>query len=410
METKEIVVQKYGGSSVSNLARMEKVAEYIGQTTKRVVAVVSAMGKETDRLIQFAQEAYGGPPPRDALDTLLVTGEEQAASLLALAIRRLGRDATPLTGREIGLEAGSTGKIKRVQGVERIKTLLDQDQVVVVAGFQGVIEGTDKVVTLGRGGSDLTAIALAAALGQRHCENYTDIDGIFAIDPRIVPKAKRFSQISYSQLVQLTGVGGGKLQDRAVALASSLGVEIRVLLSPSFGKKSTGGTLVCSGSDIEEMEGFWTQPAVAIQRGSQIKISDVPNQPGVASKIFGVLSDINILDSAQIPGAEKTDISLLCLPEDAPAILSRLHGIKEAGLVGEIKISEPLAVAGLTLVYPLMKEEPGYLQRVFEAIGRAGVNIQMFSSSGTTILAVVREESLERAANALGEEFELITG
>ncbi len=410
MANMKTVVQKYGGSSVATLERIEMVARSIKETARDngVVAVVSAMGRETDRLIKLAQEVSGGLPPRDELDKLLVTGEEQSAPLLVMALRRLGLAATSLTGRAIELEADSAGRAKRIRNADRITRLLSQGQIVVVAGFQGIIEGTDEPSTLGRGGSDLTAIAIAGALGLGYCEIYTDVDGVFMIDPRIVPGAKRFVRISYSQMIQLSGAGAGVLMDRSVALAQNLGVEIRVLLSPSLGE-SSGGTLVCSGSSLEEMEGFGTQPGVAVQRMVQIKISGARNSPGVAGGIFGALSDVNIVDSAQVPGAEEADIALLCLPEDSPRILARLQEARKTGLVGEIGISEPLGVAGLTLVDPTMKEEPGRFGKVFGAIGNAGVNIEMFSSSGTTILTVVREEDLEKAARALGKEFDLLS-
>lgn len=415
MANKEVVIQKYGGSSVADVEKMKKVAEYIKgivERGERVVVVVSAMGKMTDELVQLIEKAYGGPLPldeglQDEQNKLLVTGEEQSAPMLALALRGIGVAAVSLTSREIELQTDAAGRVKLVRGVGGIQSLLEQDKVVVVTGFQGIKETTKVVTTLGRGGSDVTEIALAAALGLKRCENYTDVDGIFAVDPRIVPKAKRFSRISYNQLIQLTGAGSGKLMDRAVILAQNLGVEIQVLRSPSLGN-SDGGTLVCSGSTLETMELLRSQPGVAVQKLRLVKISNIPNKPGVASKIFGALSDINIIDIVQPPSGEKAEISLLSLPQDLPKILSRLYGIKESELVEGIAISDPLEVAGLTLVDPLMKEGPGYLGRVSEAISKAGINIEMLSSSGTTIQAVVKEEGLERATQALAEEFGLV--
>ncbi len=416
MANKEVVIQKYGGSSVADVERIRKVAEHIKGTVergKRVVVVVSAMGKMTDELVRLIEKAYGGtlPPDEETQDEqnkLLVTGEEQSASVLALTLRGMGVPAVSLTSREIELQTDVAGKVKVVKGVGEIKSLLEQDKVVVVTGFQGIKETTKVVTTLGRGGSDVTEIVLTAALGLKRCENYTDVDGIYAVDPRIVPKAKRFSQISYNQLIQLTGAGSGKLMDRAVILAQNLGVEIQVLRSPSLGE-TDGGTLVCSGSTLETMELLWSQPGVAVQRLRLVKISNIPNNPDVASKIFGALSDINIIDIVQPPSKEKAEISLLSLPQDLSKVLSRLYGIKESKLVEGIEISDPLEVAGLTLVDPLMKEGPGYLGRVSKAIGNAGINIEMFSSSGTTIQVVVKEENLGRAAQSLAEEFGLLT-
>lgn len=410
MVDKEIVVQKYGGSSVATPEKIRIVAEYIKMTAKnkRVVVVVSAMGKETDRLIQMAKEIYDGDPPRQELDKLLVTGEQQSAPLLAMALMRLGVDAVSLTGREIMLEADTIGRVKRISGANEIKTFLDQDNVVIVAGFQGIEKSTGRIVTLGRGGSDITAIVVASSLGENYCEIYTDVDGVYTIDPRVIPQAKRFNRIPYDQMIQLSGAGAGVMMDRSVILAQNLGVKIRVLLSPSFGQ-TTKGTLIYSGSTLEEMEGLEFQAGLAIQKERLIKISDVPNRPGVACTILGLLSDINIIDAAQVSGEEKTDISLLCLPEDSSLILSKLHESTELEeFRNGIKISEALEVAGLTLVHPLMKEETGYLHRVSKAIADKGVNIEMFSSSGITILAIVKEEYLQETARSLGEEFKLI--
>jgi len=343
---------------------------------------------------------------QDEQNKLLVTGEEQSAPLLALALWRLGVPAVSLTGREIELETDVNGKVKVVRGVGEIRSFLGQGKVVVVTGFQGIKETTKTVVTLGRGGSDITEISLAASLGEKSCENYTDVDGIYAIDPRIIPEAKRFGQISYYQLIELATAGGGKLMDRAVILAQNLGVEIRVLLSPSFGE-STGGTLVCSGSALERMESSESQPGLVIKELRMIKISNIPNKPGVAGKIFVPLSKINLESSIQAPAEKKAEISILCLPGFVGNILSVLKRVKSESLL-DIEIAEPASVAELTLVDPLMRERPGYLGRVCQAIGKAGVNIESISSPGITIELIVQETDLAKAARAIAEEFQLI--
>lgn len=406
----EIIIQKYGGSSVATAGKIRKVAKHIVKTAKdkRVVVVVSAMGKTTNQLARLASKIYGGEPPTEELDKLLVTGEAQSAPLLAMAIMSLGRPAVSLTGWEIGLEADSNRRVKRIRGIERIKEPLSQGKVVVVAGFQGVIEGTGQVITLGRGGSDLTAIVSAAALGLSYCEIYTDVDGVYTIDPRIVPGAKRYSRIIYRQMIDLSTAGAEVLMDRSVALAQMLGVEIKVLLSPSFGK-TTGGTLVCSGGSLEDMENAFFQPGVAIQQVEQVKISDVPNEPGMAAAIFDNLRGINIWDGSQVPGIGKTDIALVCLSENTSKVLAGLHKAKEAGVAGGFKISEPLKVYELTLADPLMKEGSDYLWKILATMGRAKVNVEMWSTSGTTIMVVVKEEDLKKAALALAEEFNLIS-
>ncbi len=402
-----MIVQKYGGSVLRSLKDIEAVAKHIVETAKKdkVVVVVSAMKGETDDLLKQAREISNNPPLNE-VDELLGTGETKAATLLAIAITELGKEAVSLTGREIKIETDSKRKIKGIAGIERIKELTDQGKVVVVTGFQGMFQG--EVVTLGRGGSDLTAIALAAALGSNYCENFTDVDGIYAVDPRIVPRAKRYERISHNNLVQFTGAGGGKLMDRAALLAQNLGVEIRVLLSPSCGI-STGGTLVCFGSSLGEMESQdpGDQTGLIIQEAEQVKISGVLNESGVVAKIFSVLSDINIIDSVQTTKHRAADITLLCAKEDMEEAISRLRdGKKSATQLGEVGNSMP--VSGLTLVSPMMKEDPNYFIRIFNAISRSGVNIETFSSSNITIMVVVKKEEEKKAARALAEEFQLI--
>jgi aspartate kinase len=412
---REIVVQKYGGSSVADNEKMLKVAEHIKKTAddgKAVVVVLSARGQTTDELIHLAKEAYGGSLPpeeeiQDEKNKLLATGEEQSAPLLALTLWRLGIKAISLTSREIELETNTAGKVKMVRGIREILSLISQGKVPIVTGYQGIKETTKKVIVLGRGGSDVTAVVLTAVLKARHCENYTDVDGIYTVDPRIVPKAKRFSQIPSYQLAQLTELGGGKLMDRAVILAQNLGVEIRVLLSPSFGQ-STGGTLVGRGN-IEEMETSLVQSGIAIQKGKLVRISNVSNEPGVAKEIFEALKEFVLMDSVQGLGEKMADISLLCFADDLSQIMTKLNRTRENGTVGEIKISEGLAAAELTLINPLVKEEPGYFYRVFGAMAKAKINIEMYAAAGSAISVIVREDDLKIAAQALAEEFDLVS-
>lgn len=410
-----IIIQKYGGSSVANLERMKKVAYHIKkvkESGKKIVVVVSAMGDTTGELIRLTETAYGGElPPEEELqdeqNKLLVTGEGQSAPLLAIILRGLGVPAVSLTGREIELETNLNGKVKMIRGVGGIESLLTQGKVVVVTGFQGIKEATKKVTVLGRGGSDISEVSLAASLGVRYCENYTDVDGIYTIDPRIVPEAKRFDQIPYYQLISLAGAGGGKLNDRAVILAQNLGVEIRVLLSPSFGE-STGGTLVCSGVSLERMEPLESQPGIAIQITRLVRISNISNKVGMARKIFESVEKISLVSAIQAPAGEKAEISILCLPERLTNVLSALSDVKKKTLQ-EIKISKPLETAQLTLVDPLMEDDPGYLARVSRAIEKVGVNIESISSPGIDIAVLVKEKDMVKSAQALAREFRLIS-
>ena len=404
---KKLVVQKFGGTSLSSIEKLKKVAQYIHKIakSKKVIAVVSAMGKETDRLLKLAREVSGGNPPAPELDKLLSTGEAQTASLLVMALGALERESISLSGFQIRLETDSAhgkAKIRGIRNIEKIKELLGQDKIVVMAGFQGVVEGTDELVTLGRGGSDLTAIALAGALKTNYCEIYTDVDGVYAINPRIVPAAKRFENVTYSQMIQLSGAGAGVLMDRCVLLAQNLGVKIRVLLSPSFGE-TTGGTIIHSGTTLKDMESsILNQTGVAVQKGALVKISDISNQTEMSKEVFKVLSEIDIIDSIEWDDREKAKILLLCLPEDLFSVLKKLKELKE------IKIEKSYQVGVLTLVDFSMKEEPGYIYRTRKAIAQAGVNTEILSSSGTTILIVVKWEDTEKVANSLSKEFDLL--
>ena len=402
-----MIVEKYGGSSLSSIDKIKAVARHVVEVSKeeKVVVVVSAMGKETDKLISDMKKVSGEEPPEELMDRLLVTGEERTAVFLTAAIKGLGRSAECLTGEDIKLETDEKKRIKGVRNVGIIKDLLKTDCVVVVAGFQGIIEKTNRIITLGRGGSDLTAIAITAALGADYCKNFTDVDGIYTVDPRIVPNARRFDQISYNRLIELTGVGRGKFTDRAIILALNLGVKIRVCISSSLGE-STGGTLVCSGGGVEEME-TQDQTGLVIQRAEQIMLYGVPNRPGAGVGIFAGLRNINIVDSAQGANKNSSNITLFFLEEDREKIISRLRNVKrDTTLIREI--SDTVPVSGLALVCPLMKEKPNYFYKVFDAIHRANINVESFSSSNITILVIVRREDEVKAARALASEFQLV--
>lgn len=414
MKEREIVIQKFGGTSLATPERLRRVAEYVKETVAggtKVVAIVSAMSNTTDDLIQLAGEVSKGfCLPREEMDSLLVTGEIESAALLAIALNSMEVRAASLNGIQIGLEVDAAlQRIRRISGVDRIREAVSRNGAVVIAGFQGVTEGTqDRFITIGRGGSDLTAIAVAAALEENYCEICTDVDGVYGIDPRIVKEARRFERIAFSQMLPLAENGAGVLMPRCVSLAQNLGVEIRVLLSPSIGK-TTGGTLVCSGSTLEDMEPFVYQAGVAVQRGKLVRITNISNKPGMASKIFSALSSINIIDGDQSLGDEKAEISIFCYSDDLEKVLGSLSELKTSNnLFSGINILDGLDVVGFTLVSLLMRQEPGYLYRMFRGLAEVGVNIEMFSSSGATILAVVKEEHLEEAALALAKEFRLL--
>lgn len=409
---KKIVVQKYGGSSLATMEMMEKVAGHIKQTMESgasPVAVVSAMGRETDRLIETVREFYGGDPPVAEIDKVQATGEDLSASLLTIALHKVGLEAISLTGWQIGLETAPENRhrIKRIRNIERIRSALEENKAIVVTGFQGIIENTDEVTTLGRGGSDLTAIALAGALGLDYCEIYTDVDGVYTVNPQLVPRARRLDQVTYDMMIELSSRGTKVLMDRSVELARRLNVKVRVLMSPSIGN-STGGTLVCSHTgNLEDMEmALSERTGVAIQDNlGAVVISGMPDREGIVSEIFGRLASINLVDAAQIPVEEGFSIMILCQEEHLGGALEKLSSL-EADNPG-LALKGLQNMAGLTLVSPLMKEGVSYLSRMAEAMREAGVRVEMITSSGTTILFIINRQHLEAAALSLAGKFAL---
>jgi aspartate kinase len=404
---------KFGGTSVGTSERIGIVARHVLEVARegRVVVVVSAMSGRTDGLLELARSvAPNAPAMSPEIDNLLSTGEIESAALLALAINECAGTenqaiaAESLLGFQIGLRTdGRHGgaRIKTIEGINRISQLLEQGRIVVVPGFQGVREGTDRVTTFGRGGGDLTPVAIAGALKTGRCRIYTDVDGVYAINPRLVPQARRFSKISHEQMLQLAVAGAKVLMDRCVRLAQSLGISVQVLLSPSFGV-SDGGTLV-TGSTQQEMEESVVGTGLATREAMLVRISEIPDKPGMAQKIIKALSGLSPLESLQPPGeGGRADMSFLFLPKDTSTALSCLAKVEG------VRVEAPMSVAALTLVYPFMPEEPNYLDRAVGALATSGVNIEMFRTAATTILFVVQKDCLRQAALALGEEFELL--
>jgi len=413
MEKRTVVVQKFGGSSVANVEKIRRVAEYIKKTVeegKRVIVVVSAMGKDTDYLLDLAKEVCdGGPVSLSELDKLLATGEERSAPLLALALNAKGVPAVSLRGVQIRLTADDVRrKIKGIQNPEKVEAVIRSGKVAVVTGYQGVCEGTeDKVVTLGRGGSDLTAIALAAVFSNLPCEIYTDVDGVYAIDPRLVERAKRFAVIPYIQMLKLAQAGASVLMPRSVVLANNLGVEIRVLLSPSIGE-SNGGTLVYSGSTLDEMETFFTHMAIGVRHLSLIEVNNLANQAELVSEIFEALKEINIEDTAQSFYRDKISLSILCSQNDAKQVLSEIEELKRKEDFNGIQINREIRVSRFTLVSPAMIEGAGYLARVCRALAEARISPKMITTSSDSISIVVEEAAVKKVAEFLAQEFYLV--
>ncbi|GHJ11439.1 aspartokinase [Micromonospora humidisoli] len=405
-----LVVQKYGGSSVANAERIKRVAERIVAARKAgddVVVVVSAMGDTTDELLDLANQVSPLPPGRE-LDMLLTAGERISMALLAMAIHNLGYEARSFTGSQAGVITTSAHGRARIIDVTpgRLKGALDEGSVVIVAGFQGVSQDTKDVTTLGRGGSDTTAVALAAALHADVCEIYTDVDGVFTADPRIVPNARHIRHITYEEMLELAACGAKVLHLRSVEYARRAGLPIHVRSSYST---NTGTMVTGSMEDLPVEQALIT--GVAHDRSeAKITIVGVPDEPGAAASIFDTVAgaEINIdmiVQNVSTEGTGRTDISFTLPKADGPTAMAALS-----------KIQEPVKFKGLlyddhvgkvSLIGAGMRSHPGVAAGFFAALGAAGVNIEMISTSEIRVSVVCRDTDLDRAVRAIHDQFEL---
>jgi len=401
-----LVVMKFGGTSVATAEKIKVVAEHIKSRKEKgdkVIVVVSAMGKETDRLIAMINEIDPNPNLRE-YDHILQTGEIITASLLACALIAINVPAISLSAPQLGIECNNqhgNAKIKKIRKKDFLR-LAAKNQVVIIPGFQGVIEDSLEIATLGRGGSDASAVAIAEAVKADVCEIYTDVDGVYTIDPRLVPNATRFEKISFMQMIAMAAAGAGVLMDRSVKIAQAHNITIKVLLSPSFGT-STGGTIVSArgyGKNIEESI-FLT--GISIKKGvALINISNIPNEPNQAANIFKKINGINILDATQGKAEEKASISILLEGKYLEETVKRLNSLPE------INVFSTNGLVSLSLIDPAMKYNSGYFFKITKALGEAGINIDLLSSGETSIVVTVHENDLAGAANVLAREFELI--
>ncbi|MBY8872904.1 aspartate kinase [Micromonospora sp. PLK6-60] len=405
-----LVVQKYGGSSVANAERIKRVAERIVAARKAgddVVVVVSAMGDTTDELLDLANQVSPLPPGRE-LDMLLTAGERISMALLAMAIHNLGYEARSFTGSQAGVITTSVHGRARIIDVTpgRLKGALDEGSVVIVAGFQGVSQDTKDVTTLGRGGSDTTAVALAAALHADVCEIYTDVDGIFSADPRIVPNARHITQITYEEMLELAACGAKVLHLRSVEYARRAGLPIHVRSSYST---NTGTMVTGSMEDLPVEQALIT--GVAHDRSeAKITIVGVPDEPGAAARIFDTVAaaEINIdmiVQNVSTEGTGRTDISFTLPKTDGPTAMAALSKIQEAvkfkGLLYDDHVGK------VSLIGAGMRSHPGVAAGFFAALGAAGVNIEMISTSEIRVSVVCRDTDLDRAVRAIHDQFEL---
>ncbi|GLZ08206.1 aspartokinase [Actinomadura sp. NBRC 104412] len=410
-----LVVQKYGGSSVADAERIKAVAQRIVANKKAghdVVVVVSAMGDTTDDLIDKAEQVSPLPPARE-LDMLLTAGERISMALLAMAIANLGHEARSFTGSQAGvITDGAHGKAKIIDVTPgRIRTALDEGSICIVAGFQGVSQGTKDITTLGRGGSDTTAVALAAALDADVCEIYTDVDGVFTADPRIVPAARRIPLISYEEMLEMAASGAKILHLRCVEYARRYNIPIHV--RSSFSQKE--GTWVVDSSDIEarkdgDMEQAIISGVAHDRSEAKITVVGVPDKVGEAASIFTVLSEaeINIdmiVQNVSAASTGRTDISFTLPASDGQRALTALNKVKDR--VGFESLRYDDRIGKVSLIGAGMRSHPGVTATFFSAIADAGVNIEMISTSEIRISVVVAQDDIDTAVAAAHHAFDL---
>jgi aspartate kinase len=403
-----IVVQKYGGSSVATTEHVRAVAERIKRSHDAgdsLVVTVSAMGKQTDRLLRLAGEVSREPSPRE-IDQLLSTGELQSVALLAMALHDQGVPATSLTGPQAGMKTTGrygSGLISSIQPV-RLKSLLDEGQVAIVAGFQGV-NALGDVMTLGRGGTDTTAVALAAALGAERCEIYTDVDGIYTADPRIVPEARRMPVILSAEMAEMAWRGAKVMHPRAVELGALYGVEIHVRSSFTEGP----GTIIAGGDGMEHLETRETVAGIVHDLDvSRITLKSIKTGPGTLSKVFTPLAEagvsVDVILENGVTGEEAADVAFTVRRGDFQRALE-ISGEVADSLGGEVEGAEELGK--VSVVGTGMLNRPGYAAKMFDLLGEAGIPIRMVSTSEIQVTCVLAADRVEEAVRVLHKGFEL---
>ncbi|ORV08334.1 aspartate kinase [Mycobacterium celatum] len=403
-----LVVQKYGGSSVADAERIRRVAERIVETKKQgndVVVVVSAMGDTTDDLLELAQQVCPVPPARE-LDMLLTAGERISNALVAMAIESLGAKARSFTGSQAGvITTGAHGKAKIIDVTPaRLQTALDEGMIVLVAGFQGVSQDTKDVTTLGRGGSDTTAVALAAALKADVCEIYTDVDGIFSADPRIVPNARRLETVTFEEMLELAACGAKVLMLRCVEYARRYNIPVHVRSSYS----DKPGTVVTGSIKDKPMEDPILTGVAHDRSEAKVTVVGIPDIPGYAAKVFRAVADADVnidmvLQNVSKVENGKTDITFTCPRDAGPSAVEKLDSLKDE--IGFSRVLYDDHIGKVSLIGAGMRSHPGVTATFCEALAGVGVNIDLISTSEIRISVLVRDTELDKAVLALHEAF-----
>ncbi len=400
-----LIVQKYGGTSVGDLERIRNVARRVKQNQDaghQTVVVVSAMSGETDRLTEMANRLTDTPPERE-MDLLLSSGERVTIALLAMALTKIGAPAQAFTGRQVGIETDSAhtkARIARVGG-GRLKEVIAKGIIPVVAGFQGIDAQSD-VTTLGRGGSDLTAVAVAAALKADRCDIYTDVDGVYTADPRIVSNARKLDRVAFEEMLELASLGAKVLQTRSVLFAMRHGVPIQVLSSFT----DQPGTLVTE--EDAEMEQVSVSGVTYDRNQAKITLSRVPDHPGVASRIFKAISDANVLIDMIIQNVSHsgtTDISFTIPRTDVARARATVEAMELDGQRMTMEVDE--SIAKISVVGVGMRSHSGVASEMFDTLAANEINIKMISTSEIKISCVIDERYTELAVRTLHDAFGL---
>jgi aspartate kinase len=399
-----LVVQKYGGSSVADAEKFLNVARRVAESAAehQVVVVVSAMGKTTDGLVGLAHQITPNPAPRE-MDMLLATGEQVTIALLAMALQQLGVKARSFTGPQAGMRTDTAHTRARITRIDasRVRQALDAGEVAVVAGFQGLSEG-DEIATLGRGGSDLTGVALAAALKADVCEIYTDVDGVYTADPNIVPDARKLARVSYDEMLEMASLGAKVLQSRSVEFAKKWGVPVHV--RSTF--KPDPGTIVTR--EERGMEEVVVTGVTHDRNQAKISILRVPDRPGIAGTVFGAIADATIVVDMIVQNISRdgyTDMSFTVPRADFQRAVSVLQSV--ATKVGAQGVVHDERVAKVSIVGVGMRSHSGVASRMFAALAHEGINIQMISTSEIAVSCVIDDKYAELAVRALHDTFEV---
>ncbi|MDD5618448.1 MAG: aspartate kinase [Candidatus Omnitrophica bacterium] len=397
-----LVVQKYGGSSVANIERIKSVAERVAKYKRKghsLVVVVSALGDTTDELLDLVNQITKDPPERE-IDMLLSTGEQVSVAILAIALDKLGLQAISFTGAQVGIITDTTHTKARILRINagRIKQELKKGKIVIVAGFQGINLNQD-ITTLGRGGSDLTAVALAKTLNADVCEIYTDVDGVYETDPRIVKDARKIDKISYDEMLEMASLGAQVMQVRSVELAKKFNIPIHV--RSSFHYKD--GTMIVK--EAKNMEDVLVRSVTLNKNEAKITVCDVPDKPGIAAKIFNTIAQnyINVDMIVQnVSHTRITDISFTIPKADAfkTAKITR----KIASRIGAGEVIEDHNIARISIVGVGMKSHPGVAAKMFEILAKNKVNIEMISTSDISISCIINKKSAEKAVKSIHDK------